>query len=113
MRVYLEQLERLGALDARWALPAHGEPIEEPATLFARYVVHRNAREAKILGVLLQHALHHKGGATARELLPDAYPDVPVGTWPIALLSVQAHLKKLVDDGRVHLQGDARYIVAS
>ena len=34
MAVYLAQLERLAALGARVALPAHGEPIDAPEALF-------------------------------------------------------------------------------
>ncbi len=52
MRVYLEQLERLARLDARLALPAHGEPIDQPTELFRRYITHRLAREAKIVAAL-------------------------------------------------------------
>src|SRR5207249_8925613 len=33
MRLYLSSLERLRALDLRWLLPAHGEPIGDPARL--------------------------------------------------------------------------------
>ena len=36
------------ALDARLALPAHGEPIDEPTALFRRYIAHRLMREAKV-----------------------------------------------------------------
>ena len=37
-----------------------------------------------------------------------AYDDVPVTTWPIALLSLRAHLEKLVTEGRVRHEG-SRY----
>jgi glyoxylase-like metal-dependent hydrolase (beta-lactamase superfamily II) len=109
MRVYLEQLERLLELGARVALPAHGEPIDEPATLFRFYIAHRLMRESKVLAALSKHP----DGATAHELLPDAYDDVSPSTWPLALLSISAHLAKLVDDGRARVarEGpDARYI---
>ena len=98
MRAYLEQLERLARLDARVALPAHGEPIDQPTALFRHYVAHRQKREAKI--VAARNALRAAGRATptAEEIVPAAYDDVPARTWPIALLSVQAHLKKLEDD---------------
>jgi glyoxylase-like metal-dependent hydrolase (beta-lactamase superfamily II) len=109
MRVYLEQLERLAALDASVVLPAHGDPIDEPAALFRRYVTHRLAREAKVLAAVTAAAGRGAGGATAAELVPLAYDDVPATTWPIALLSLRAHLKKLEDEGRVRLGPDARY----
>jgi glyoxylase-like metal-dependent hydrolase (beta-lactamase superfamily II) len=109
MRAYLRQLDRLAQLGARLALPAHGEPIDEPANLLRLYVEHRLMREAKVLAALAKHPQ----GAAAGELLPDAYDDIPRATWPLALLSVVAHLAKLVDEGhaRVVREGpDARYI---
>jgi glyoxylase-like metal-dependent hydrolase (beta-lactamase superfamily II) len=111
MRAYLEQLDRLARLGARTALPAHGEPIAEPAALLQRYIAHRLMRESKVLASLGKHPR----GATAQELLPDAYDDVPPATWPLALLSVSAHLVKLVGDGRARVarEGpDARYIAS-
>jgi ribonuclease/clavin/mitogillin len=110
MGVYLKQLERLARLDAQCALPAHGEPIEEPTALFRFYVQHRLKREAKILGVVVRAGEH---GATAEAILPDAYDDVPPRTWPIALLSTRAHLEKLVRDGRVRETPGARYVAAA
>ena len=109
MRIYLEQLERLALLDASVALPAHGDPIDEPTKLFRHYVAHRLAREAKIAG-----AVGAKGanGVTDVELVTIAYDDVPPHVWPIALLSLQAHLAKLTADGRVALR-DGRYASAS
>jgi ribonuclease/clavin/mitogillin len=110
MGVYIEQLGRLAALDAQCALPAHGEPIEQPTALFRRYVEHRLKREAKILGVVVRAG---PGGRTAEAILPDAYDDVRPSAWPIALLSVRAHLEKLVRDGRVRAADGARYVAAS
>jgi glyoxylase-like metal-dependent hydrolase (beta-lactamase superfamily II) len=108
MRLYLEQLERLAELGARVALPAHGEPIDDPTSHFRRYIAHRKMREEKIVAALG----HHAAGATAEELLPRAYDDSPVSVWPIALLSIRAHLEKLTGDGRVRSEGagpGARY----
>jgi glyoxylase-like metal-dependent hydrolase (beta-lactamase superfamily II) len=101
MRVYLEQLERLAALDAHLALPAHGEPIEQPTALFHHYVVHRMMRENKVLAAVVQGGVE---GSPLDELLSRAYDDVPEGTWPIAVLSLQAHLAKLAEEGRVRIE---------
>ncbi len=94
MRVYLEQLARLEALGASVALPAHGDPIDAPRALFRKYIVHRGLREAKIVDAL------RMGPRTLGELLPDAYADTPAHVWPVAALSLQAHLDKLVAEGR-------------
>jgi endoribonuclease LACTB2 len=103
MRIYLEQLRRLGALGARRALPAHGEPIERPDELFARYVAHRLMREGKVVAAL---AAAGPDGAAAEALLPAAYDDTPRPLWPFALLSLRAHLVKLVDEGRARRDGE-------
>jgi glyoxylase-like metal-dependent hydrolase (beta-lactamase superfamily II) len=111
MRAYLEQLERLSRLGSRVVLPAHGEPIDDPGALFARYISHRLARERKVLGAVGKHGIR---GARVDEVLADAYDDTSVISWPAALLSTRAHLEKLVAEGRVEeregrfLRRDAR-----
>ena len=58
MQVYLDQLRRLEALSAKVALPAHGTPIVGPSALFAFYVKHRLAREAKVVDALGRAQFH-------------------------------------------------------
>ena len=101
MRAYLEQLDRLAQLDARLALPAHGEPIDRPTELFRRYITHRQMREAKIVAAVASLQAAGSAAPSAEEILPEAYDDVPPTKWPIALLSLRAHLKKLQDEGRM------------
>ena len=103
MAEYLAQLERLAALSADVALPAHGDPIAEgaggpsPSALFRYYVAHRLGREAKVAAAL---AAVGPGGASLEALVPVAYADTPVMMWPIARLSLEAHLVKLEREGR-------------
>jgi glyoxylase-like metal-dependent hydrolase (beta-lactamase superfamily II) len=106
MRVYLEQLRRLEALGAAVALPAHGDPIPEPSRLFARYVAHRLMRENKVLAAL---AAAGAAGAAPEDLVPVAYDDTPRPLWPLARLSLEAHLVKLVDEGRARRDGSRHY----
>ncbi len=105
MRVYLEQLRRLEALGARTALPAHGDPIDDPAEVFARYVAHRLMREQKIIAALDEPR-------TLADLLSVAYADTPVHIHPIAALSLQAHLDKLVSEGRAACNAENVYRLA-
>lgn len=93
---YLAQLDRLAGLGAVVALPAHGEPIEQPTALFRRYIAHRLGREAKVVAGL-QAA---PAGVALDALVPIVYADTPVFLWPIARLSLEAHLLKLEREGR-------------
>jgi glyoxylase-like metal-dependent hydrolase (beta-lactamase superfamily II) len=113
MRLYIEQLGRLAELDARVALPAHGEPIDDPTGLFRFYIGHRLAREAKVVAAVSSRGA---AGGTLDEILSRAYEDTPVSVWPVAMLSLKAHLEKLVGDGRVREDGQGaglRYSLAS
>ncbi|MEO8877655.1 MAG: MBL fold metallo-hydrolase [Polyangiaceae bacterium] len=96
MKIYLEQLERLAQLDARLALPAHGEPIDDPSALFRKYVAHRLMRENKVLQAVAQSP-----DRSDIDLVAIAYADTPAHLYPIALLSLQAHLEKLQGEHRV------------
>lgn len=101
MGAYLAQLERLSRLDATLALPAHGEPIDAPNEVFARYIGHRLAREAKVVA-----AVRQRPGAPPEALVELAYDDAPVHVWPIARLSLLAHAEKLVRDGVITERGE-------
>lgn len=96
MTLYLEQLARLAGLDASLALPAHGEPIDEPTKLFEHYIAHRKKRESKVLD-----AVRQSGSVTSADLVLTVYDDVSPAVWPLAKLSIDAHLEKLERDGRV------------
>jgi len=109
MTEYLEQLERLARLTADVALPAHGDPIAAgtggptPTELFRHYVAHRLGREAKVVAGL---GTVGAGGASLEALLPVVYADTPVMLWPIARMSLEAHLLKLERDGRARRAGE-------
>lgn len=96
MAVYLAQLERLAGLGAKVALPAHGEPIAAPEKLFRHYIAHRLLREAKAAAALDDSP----EGRSIESLVPVVYADTPPFLWPIAALSLEAHLVKLEREGR-------------
>lgn len=106
MQAYLAQIDRLANLSAHVALPAHGEPIDEPTALFRHYIAHRLAREEKVMAAVSAASTE---GATIETLVPVAYADTPRMLWPIAALSLEAHLIKLMRDGRVEVVGSGAY----
>jgi glyoxylase-like metal-dependent hydrolase (beta-lactamase superfamily II) len=106
---YLAQLDRLASLDVAVALPAHGEPIAasagpSPTELFRYYIAHRLKREAKAVDAL---AALGPEGASLADLVPVVYADTPPMLWPIATLSLEAHLVKLEREGRARRRGEA------
>jgi len=108
MQRYLAELERLASLDASVALPAHGDPIDAPSEHFRRYVAHRLMREDKVLGAVREAG---EAGADPATLVASAYDDAPPHLWPIARLSLEAHLEKLEKEGRVRRTAANGYVV--
>lgn len=102
---YLESLERVRALRLKALLPAHGGPVLDPYERLSFYIAHRLAREAKIEAALKGAA----GGALPSELVPVAYADAPRAAWPLAVMSLTAHLERLEELGRARRDG-ARWL---
>ncbi|MBL8742196.1 MAG: MBL fold metallo-hydrolase [Myxococcales bacterium] len=109
MTDYLTQLKRLEGLEAKVALPAHGDPIAGPSKLFRAYQAHRLMRESWVLKAV--EKLAGESGATLDELLPVAYEGTDPALFPIARMSLEAHLDKLERDGQVRRAAD-RYRAA-
>lgn len=106
MTEYLAQLDRLARLGAAVALPAHGEPIDEPTALFRYYIEHRLMRELKVVEALRGAASEARGPVTIEALVPLVYADTPPFIWPIARLSLESHLVKLAREGRAERSGE-------
>ena len=106
MQTYLLQLDRLASLSAHVALPAHGEPIDAPTALFRHYIAHRLAREAKVLAAVKAGL---ESGSSIETLVPVVYADTPPMLWPLAALSLEAHLIKLDRDGRIDKLDSGNY----
>ncbi len=103
MALYLASLELLLARPAAMLLPAHGPPITDGTAKLREYLAHRRMREDRVLASLTQVPTSLDG------LLPTAYGDTPRMLWPLAARSLQAHLVKLVAEGRACLHGEARW----
>jgi glyoxylase-like metal-dependent hydrolase (beta-lactamase superfamily II) len=103
VRAYLASLERLLAWQPpiQALAPAHGLVFPDPPPVLRGIIEHRAAREAKVVASLAAAA----GPATVDELLHATYGDVDERRLPIARGSLWAHLRKLVDDGRVATTG--------
>jgi endoribonuclease LACTB2 len=106
MAVYLDSLRRMAARararpeDAMRFVPAHGGVLDDPVAVLEHYVAHRLAREDKIRRVIVEGGHRRFMG-----ILAAAYDDAPKRVWPIAALSLEAHLRKLVTDGVIIRDG--------
>jgi endoribonuclease LACTB2 len=91
---YLRSLDRLLALGAARAFPAHGPVIDDPAALIRYYIEHRAERESQVQSAL------QSGARTIDDLLARIYPGLQPALEPMARESLLAHLIKLESEGR-------------
>jgi glyoxylase-like metal-dependent hydrolase (beta-lactamase superfamily II) len=108
MRQYIDSLHRLlAAHEARpFSLvgPGHGPPIADARAKIEEYITHRLAREEEVYEAVAS------GATTVDAILPIAYPDVQPHLTFAARSTLQAHLDKLVEDGRVSKSSNDRYV---
>ncbi|MBI1894112.1 MAG: MBL fold metallo-hydrolase [Candidatus Rokubacteria bacterium] len=106
MAAYLESLRRLLDLDLTRIYPAHGRVIESPKEKIEEYIAHRFQREEMILEAL------RAGGRTIPEIVATVYVSTPSVLHPVAQLSVESHLIKLEQEGRVRRTAEGQFIPA-
>lgn len=92
---YLASLERIRALKPRRLLPAHGPEIDDPESVLAGTIEHRERREREIVSVLAE------APSTVPALVNSIYHGLAPGLARAAQESVRAHLEKLRREGRV------------
>jgi glyoxylase-like metal-dependent hydrolase (beta-lactamase superfamily II) len=101
---YLRSLERVAALGPRMLFPGHWDPVTDAPAKIEEYHRHRLERERQIVGELAA-----RGPGTALELTARVYR-MEVGAGPPELaaaaeMTLRAHLRKLVGEGRARLSG--------
>ena len=96
MTAYLNSIEKLFSLGFERIAPGHGDIMERGKEVLDALRAHRLAREAKVL-----RSLRAVNSASIDTLTPLVYDDVPADRHPWARLTLEAHLIKLVRDGRV------------
>ncbi len=106
MTDYMRSLERLLEFDIRLILPGHGPLVGRPEAKIKEYIEHRLMRERQVLDAL------RRGRNTIGDMTEAIYVDVAAPLKNIAEFSVQAHLIKLINEGRVKREGN-RYFLLS
>lgn len=104
MTDYLQSLERLLGFDISLILPGHGPLIGKPQAKIREYIEHRLEREQQVIAAL------STGRNTIGDITEMIYVDVSAALKRVAEFSVQAHLEKLMREGRVKREG-GRYLL--
>jgi glyoxylase-like metal-dependent hydrolase (beta-lactamase superfamily II) len=99
MADYMASLRKARAVDATRLYPGHGPTVEDPAGVLDYYIAHRLQREAQVLEAI------DAGAREVVDMVARIYADVDPHLHAAAALSVQAHLRKLVDEGVLHSDG--------
>jgi hydroxyacylglutathione hydrolase len=96
---YLRSLDRVAALEPRVLYPGHWEPVTDAMAKIGEYRSHRLEREAQVLAEV------GRGAGTAPELTRRVYgAELDESLLLAAEMTLRAHLRKLVDDGAVHVR---------
>ena len=98
---YMSSLEKLSRYRVEVVCPGHGPVASGPrgARLIPWYIRHRNEREQQVIGAL------QKGIEDVADMVRDIYPkNLNRGLRQAAGRNVQAHLAKLVKEGRVEVE---------
>ena len=95
LAAYMESLYRLRELDLDVICPGHGPYVADPRAKLDEYIEHRLDRERRLVAAL------DSGLREPDELLDEVWSDVPAELRPAAALTLQAHLEKLRDEGRL------------
>ena len=104
MTDYLQSLERLLGFDISLILPGHGPLVGKPEAKIREYIKHRMEREQQVLAAL------RSGRQTIGDITQLIYKDVSAALQRVAEFSVQAHLEKLMREGRVKREA-GRYLL--
>lgn len=95
LSAYLDSLRRLLDLGLETICPGHGPIVNDPDAKLREYIEHRLERERSLLTALAQ------GLRSPDELLDFAWADVPAELRPAARITLEAHLEKLAEEGRL------------
>lgn len=97
---YLRSLDRLAALHPRVLFPGHWDPVMDAPAKIDEYRRHRLEREAQVVAEV------QRGPGTAAELTRRVYGELEEKLMVAAEMTLRAHLRKLVDEGKVRESGD-------
>jgi glyoxylase-like metal-dependent hydrolase (beta-lactamase superfamily II) len=92
---YMGSLRRVAELDLDLLAPGHGPWITDPPAKIAEYSEHRLDRERRLVEAL------DRGERSRARLVATVWDDVPEPLRPAAAIAMEAHLEKLIEEGRL------------
>lgn len=92
---YLDSLRKLKGRGLTALHPGHGEVMDDPDAVIGWYLAHRLQRHEEIYEAIAS------GCATIDEVVEEVYAQVDSSLHPLAARSVQAHLRLLIEEGRI------------
>ena len=95
LAAYLQSLRSLRRLDLEALCPGHGPFVHDPRARIDEQLEHRLDRERRLVAAL------HAGAGTHDEMLDAVWSEVPPELRPAARITLEAHLEKLRDEGRL------------
>lgn len=104
MAQYMRSLERLRTAGHRLLCPGHGSIQTDPLAKIDEFLAHRRMRENQVLDALAA-GLRKPADIVARN-----YQETPAYLHPLAETVVRAHLKKLIEEGRVATGADDAFV---
>lgn len=99
MATYLRSLEFLESVTEGTIYPGHGPAVRTGKEVLQYFIKHRQQREQKLLGALSSEP------QSTFDLVKQVYDDVDSSIWPLAEHSLQAHLIKLIEEGKCEQVG--------
>jgi glyoxylase-like metal-dependent hydrolase (beta-lactamase superfamily II) len=97
---YIDSLRKLLNFRVRLICPGHGPLVREPERKINELIAHRLEREQQVLSCLRQ------GKRSVPDLIADIYPELDRRLVDLARRQVQAHLDKLVREGKAAISGE-------
>ena len=97
LKAYLESLEKLTGLDARFVFPGHGEYVKDLQGIISSYKAHHRERMDLVWKALKKQSrpIYH--------LIDDIFPFVPENDAFLAVSEIFVHLEILINEGRAAL----------
>ncbi|TDI94809.1 MAG: MBL fold metallo-hydrolase [Caldithrix sp.] len=99
MATYLRSLAFLESVIGGTIYPGHGPAVRTGKEVLQYFIKHRQEREQKLLGALSSQP------QSTFDLVKQVYDDVDSSIWSLAEHSLQAHLIKLIEEGKCEQVG--------